>query len=63
MLINKNGCLYIGGRVMAMTEERLSSTQKIIQQVMNERKLSYKEAIAFLLEYTEKRGWEKTNDF
>ena len=45
---------------MAMTEERLSSTQKIIQQVMNERKLSYKEAIAFLLEYTEKSVWEKT---
>ena len=40
---------------MAMTEERLSSTQKIIQQVMNERKLSYKEAIGFVLEYTEKR--------
>ena len=40
---------------MAMTEERLSSTQKIIKQVMNARKLSYKEAIAFLLEYTEKR--------
>ncbi|WP_263640347.1 hypothetical protein [Ligilactobacillus hayakitensis] len=37
-----------------MDVKKLSSTQKIIQQVMEKSNLSYKEALEFLLNYLKK---------